>query len=92
LFICLLLKISRANSSNDSSSNGFVPLDDREVQEQEQKKIKPPPIYIREKTSSALVNKLAAIIRENSSMLHHLLRATYKKRKCRLRISLATDQ
>lgn len=58
-------KINRANAANDSSSNRFALLDDCEVQEQEQKKIKPPPIYIREKTSSALVNKLVAIIGEN---------------------------
>jgi len=61
-------KINRANASNDSSSNRFALLYDCEVQEQEQKKIKPPSIYIREKTSSALVNKLATIIEEKGNI------------------------
>jgi len=40
------------------------------LQEQGQKKINLPPIYIREKTSSALVNKLAANIGENIAGCH----------------------
>jgi len=53
--------INRANASYDSRLNRFALLDDCE--EQEQKKKKPPPI--REKTSSALVNELPAIIGDN---------------------------
>ncbi|XP_043642123.1 uncharacterized protein LOC122612511 [Drosophila teissieri] len=55
-------KINCTNAANSkTSSNMFALLDDCEVP----KNFKPPPIYIREKSSSVLVNKLAAIIGEN---------------------------
>jgi len=61
--------------------NWFALLDDCEVQEQEQKKIKPPPIYIRQKTSSVLVNKLAAIIGENKFHVIPLTKSNIQETK-----------
>lgn len=68
-------KVNRSNAATGEplgeSSNRFALLDNTpanqiDVSANVTKKVKPPPIYLREKTTTALVNKLVALIGENN--------------------------
>lgn len=86
-------KINRSNPTNETpnNTNRFEILADNcdelppEAAESDKKKPKPPPIYIREKSSSALVNKIIELIGKDNFHIIPLIRGNIHETKVQIK-------